>query len=66
MRRVDKIELQQLMAAGATVIEVLPAEEYAEAHLPGAINISLKSFSEDALAQVDRSAPVIVYCQDWL
>ncbi|HWC29243.1 MAG TPA: rhodanese-like domain-containing protein [Dehalococcoidia bacterium] len=66
MRRVDKIELQQLIAAGATVIEVLPAEEYAEAHLPGAINISLKSFSEDALAQVDRSAPVIVYCQDWL
>jgi rhodanese-related sulfurtransferase len=66
MRRVDKIELQQLMAGGATVIEVLPEEEYAEAHLPGAINIPLKSFSEDALAHLDRNAPVVVYCQDWL
>jgi rhodanese-related sulfurtransferase len=54
------------MAGGATVIEVLPEEEYAEAHLPGAINIPLKSFSEDALAHLDRNAPVVVYCQDWL
>ncbi len=58
-------ELQTLTGQGAQLAEVLPAEEYAWAHLPGAASLPLKEL--DALAgQLDRSRPVIVYCHDSL
>src|SRR5437660_850860 len=33
--------LRELLAAGAQVVEVLPAKEYDQAHLPGAIRLLL-------------------------
>lgn len=49
----------------AQLVEVLPAEEYEWAHLPGAINLPLKQMSAEAAAKsLDRSRPVIVYCND--
>ena len=57
--------LRQMLARGGTqLIEVLPEKEYIEEHLPGAINIPLKSMSEEAVGQLDRSAPTVVYCWD--
>jgi rhodanese-related sulfurtransferase len=53
------------MAAGAQVVEVLPAEEYAWAHLPGALNVPLKDL-EHRFEELDRARPVIVYCNDTL
>lgn len=49
----------------AQLIEVLPAKEYEEEHLPGAISIPLKSLDEKSVAQLNRDAPVIVYCYDY-
>jgi hypothetical protein len=49
---------------GAVLIEVLPEREYEEEHLPGAINIPLKHLTEEAVAELDRSRPVILYCHD--
>lgn len=46
------------------LIEVLPAKEYVQEHLPGALNIPLKSMSEETVAHLDRSAPTVVYCWD--
>ena len=34
--------VQQLLAAGAQLVDVLPEEEYAEEHLPGALHLPLK------------------------
>src|SRR5215211_6273983 len=65
----DKIDyqgLRPLLDEGAQLVEVLPAEEYAEEHLPGAINIPLKRLDADTAAQLDKSRPVIVYCWDYL
>jgi phage shock protein E len=57
--------LQELLAAGAQLVEVLPAEDYAKAHLPGAINLPLRSLDESsAAAALDSSRPVVVYCWD--
>lgn len=50
---------------GAQLIEVLPSQEYEEEHLPGAINIPLKTLDENSVAQLNRDAPVIVYCHDY-
>lgn len=62
---VDARQLQELLGGGeAQLVEVLPAREYEEEHLPGAINIPLKSFTPENLSQLDRARPVIVYCWD--
>jgi rhodanese-related sulfurtransferase len=36
-------KLRELLAEGAQLVEVLPAAEYDELHLPGAISIPLKN-----------------------
>jgi rhodanese-related sulfurtransferase len=45
---------------------VLPAAEYEELHLPGALNIPLKVLAADTTGQLDRSSVVVVYCWDAL
>lgn len=48
----------------AQLVEVLPADEYDYEHLPGAVNIPLKTLDRDSAQQLDRGRPVIVYCYD--
>jgi rhodanese-related sulfurtransferase len=47
--------VQRRLAAGGQLVEVLPAEEYAHEHLPGAINIPLKELDATSAAQLDRN-----------
>jgi rhodanese-related sulfurtransferase len=62
--KIDRTELQAQVARGAQLIEVLPAEEYAEDHLPGARSLPLRDIDRDTTSSIDRSRPVIVYCWD--
>jgi rhodanese-related sulfurtransferase/CBS domain-containing protein len=64
--KIDYQGLRRLHDEGAQLVEVLPAEEYEEEHLPGAINIPLKALDADSAAKLDKSRPVIVYCWDYL
>jgi rhodanese-related sulfurtransferase len=57
-------EVRALIDRGAQVVEVLGAEEFAEDHLPGAINLPLSKIETEARAQLDPGEPVIVYCWD--
>jgi len=59
-------EVKGLVDEGAQLVEVLPAEEYEEEHLPGAINIPLKELDRETTTRLRRDAPVIVYCHDYL
>ena len=63
--RIGRDELRELTGQGAQLIEVLPADDYDWAHLPGAVNLPLKQLDVGA-RQLDRSRPVIVYCNDFL
>ena len=63
---VELAQLKRLLAEGAQLVEVLPAAEYADEHLPGAINIPLKQLDATTTAQLDRTRPVVVYCWDSL
>lgn len=64
----NEVELARLKEmldrGGVQLIEVLPEKEYAEEHLPGAINIPLKSMNPGSVGDLDRSAPTVVYCWD--
>jgi rhodanese-related sulfurtransferase len=58
--------LQELIADGAQLVDVLPEREHADGHLPGAVNIPLKQLDANTTAVVDRERPVAVYCWDAL
>lgn len=62
---VDEVE-RLLREEDAQLVEVLPAAEYEEEHLPGAMSIPLKELGERAGVELDPERPVIVYCWDWL
>lgn len=49
------------MDAGAFVIDVREASDYAEGHIPGAINIPIRSLAQ-SLDQIPTDQPVIIYC----
>ena len=61
---IDRQRVQQLLAAGTQLVDVLPAEEHEAEHIPGAISIPLKELNRDTAARLDPSRPVIVNCWD--
>jgi rhodanese-related sulfurtransferase len=61
---IGREELRRMVAAGAQLVEVLPAEEYAEDHLPGSISIPLRHIDAEGTKGLDKNRAVIVYCWD--
>ena len=61
---IDRGQVQTLVERGAQLLEVLPAEEYKEDHLPVAISLPLRQVDKEAGRLLDRNRPVIVYCWD--
>jgi rhodanese-related sulfurtransferase len=63
---IDRDEVQRLLRDDeAQLVEVLPPDDYEDEHLPGAINIPLKSLDRETTGVLDRERPVIVYCYDY-
>jgi rhodanese-related sulfurtransferase len=63
-RQVDLDGLRRLMEQGAQVVDVLPAREYGEDHIPGAINLPLRKIETEAREFLRPDRPVVVYCAD--
>ena len=63
---IDLEQLDRLLADGAQLVEALPAEEYEEGHLPGAVSLPLKRLTPERAEGLDRGRPVVVYCWDSL
>ena len=61
---IDRDEVRRLVDRGAQLVEVLPANEYEEDHLPGAISMPLRWLEKEARSSLDRGGPVVVYCWD--
>jgi rhodanese-related sulfurtransferase len=62
--QIGREELRTLTGEGAQLVEVLPADDYDWAHLPGAVNVPMKEL-DARTGELDRSRPVVVYCHDW-
>ena len=65
-RTVELAELRELLDRGAQLVEVLPQEEYAWGHLPGAIHLPLKELDAASAGRLHSARPVAVYCWDAL
>ena len=63
---IGRERVQELLAQGAQLLEVLPREEYEYAHLPGAAQIHLARLDELAREELDPERPLVVYCNDFL
>jgi rhodanese-related sulfurtransferase len=63
-QEIDREQVRRLMEQGAQIVDVLPAQEYSEDHLPGAINLPLRKVETGARRVLDPSRPVVVYCWD--
>jgi phage shock protein E len=62
--QIDRDGVRRLLGQGAQLVEVLPAGEYAEDHLPGAVNLPLRRLEQQARQALDPARPVVVYCWD--
>ncbi|MCL1595342.1 MAG: rhodanese-like domain-containing protein [Actinomycetia bacterium] len=58
---IDRSELLSLIDDGALVLDVLPQEEYESGHIPGAVNLPLRSLDTHAVASMAKGKPVVVY-----
>ena len=63
-QQIDRDGVSRLADQGAQLVEVLPASEYAEDHLPGAVNLPLRRLEQQATKVLDRQRAVVVYCWD--
>jgi rhodanese-related sulfurtransferase len=63
-REIDRQGVRRLAEQGAQLVEILPAHEYREEHLPGAVNLPLRKLEEQAADVLDRHRAVVVYCWD--
>ena len=65
--RKDPATAKTLIQKGAVVIDVRNPEEYAEGHLPNAVNIPMTEIGKrlaevDALIGGDKNRPIVLYC----
>ena len=63
-REIGRAEVRKLLDQGAQLVEVLPAEEFKEDHVPGAISIPLRRIDDKGVGALDKNRPVVVYCWD--
>ncbi|HEV2937010.1 MAG TPA: rhodanese-like domain-containing protein [Streptosporangiaceae bacterium] len=63
-QEVDREGVLRLMEQGAQIIDVLPAREYGEDHLPGAVNLPIRRIEAEAGRVLDPGRPIVVYCAD--
>ena len=62
---IDRDDVRHLMADGAQLVDVLPAQEYHDLHLPDAISIPLKELNAETTAYLRKDRAVVVYCHDY-
>ena len=58
---INRQTLLELMDAGAQIVDVLPEREFNSGHIPGAVNIPLKTLTTETVSILRRDKPVVVY-----
>lgn len=57
-----KVDLKQVLAKGAVILDVRTPAEYAQGHVKGSINIPLDALTQN-LHKLDKTEPVITCCR---
>ncbi len=60
---INRDELSARLAEGSvTVLDVRPADEFADCHIPGAVNMSVAELDQ-FLTALDRNSEIVAYCR---
>lgn len=63
---IGREEVRRLVAEeNAQLVEVLPAAEFEDEHLPAAVSLPLRELDRESAARLDPARPVVVYCYDF-
>lgn len=62
---INRDAVRKMIANGAQLVDVLPVDEYNQAHISGALNIPLKTLNRQSVQQLDPDHPVITCCHDF-
>ena len=62
MREIDVDQLEELVAAGVSVVDVREPMEFDEAHVPGAVLIPMGQVGA-RLGELDKKSPVYLICR---
>ena len=58
----DEINLENIIAQGALLIDVRTVDEYKNGHVSGSLNVPLSDI-EDAMTWLIKDVPIIVVCE---
>jgi phage shock protein E len=61
VKDVGNAEFKAAIAAGYQLLDVRTAQEYAQGHIPGAVNVPIDVLPQ-TLSSIDKGKPVAVYC----
>ena len=62
MQCISERQAKKLMEAGAVVLDVRSPAEYAQGHIPRAINLPLDEITRAGAIVPDRDQPIVLYC----
>lgn len=57
-----KVDLSEIVKAGATILDVRSRAEYSSGHVKGSVNIPLDQLSSNLSKLKDKSQPIITCC----
>jgi rhodanese-related sulfurtransferase len=60
--KISSARAHELVARGATLVDVRTESEFASGHLPGAINVPLHGLPERGAPLAGARKPIVVYC----
>jgi phage shock protein E len=58
----NEIDLENIIAEGALIIDVRTAGEYKNGHIKGSLNVPLSNI-EDAISWLIKDVPIVVVCE---
>lgn len=59
---INGAKAKELVSSGALLLDVRTPGEFSRGHIDGALNVPLSLLGEN-MSQLDKSKPVVVYCQ---
>ncbi len=63
VKDVDPVSFQKMEKSSLLIVDVRTPEEYAEGHVPGAVNIPLGTIQNDISMFEDKDKPILMYCR---
>jgi rhodanese-related sulfurtransferase len=63
MKNIKREEAEEIIANGATIIDVRTEGEFSEGHISGAINMEIGEMSEEEIEKLDKEKSYLLYCR---